>query len=71
MADRLARVEMGIIGTDRVLCGRLKPEGEAYEQYRAILRKVKQGEACWGPEGVFVPFHAVAWVDIVNYPKEQ
>ena len=72
MAEKLKCVEIGIIGSNKVVHSLPMPEEEAEVWYQSFWGSVEHGAAVRLPEmRLMIPSHAVAWIEIVDYNKEQ
>lgn len=72
MAEKLKRIEIGIIGSNKVAHSLPMSEEEAEIWYQSFWSAVQHSDSVRLPEmRLMVPAHAVAWIEIVDYNKEQ
>lgn len=72
MAEKLKCIEIGIIGSNKVARTLPMPEEEADLWYQSFWAVVQRGDSIRLPEmRLLIPVHAVAWIEIVDYSKEQ
>ena len=72
MPEKLKRIEIGIIGSNKVAHTLPMVEEEAEVWYQSFLGSVEHGATVRLPETrLMIPAHAVAWIEIVDYNKEQ
>ena len=72
MTEKLKRIEIGIIGSNKVAHSLPMPEEEAEVWYQSFWGSVEHGATVRLPEmRLMVPAHAVAWIEIVDYNGEQ
>lgn len=72
MAEKLKRIEIGIIGSNKVARTLPMPEEEAEVWYQSFWSVVQHNDSVRLPEmRLMIPAHAVAWIEIVDYNKER
>lgn len=72
MAEKLKRIEIGIIGSNKVAHSLPMSEEEAEVWYQSFLGSAEHGFSVRLLEmRLMVPAHAVAWIEIVDYNEEQ
>lgn len=72
MAEKLKRIEIGIIGSNKVAHTLPMTEEEAEVWYQSFLGSVEHGFSVRLPEvRLMVPAHAVAWIEIVDYNEDE
>lgn len=72
MAEKLKRIEIGIIGSNKVARSLPMVEEEAEVWYQSFWAMVQRNDSIRLPEMRFmVPAHAVAWIEIVDCNGEQ
>lgn len=72
MAEKLKRIEIGIIGSNKVARSLPMSGEEAEVWYQSFWAVVQHNDSIRLPEmRLMVPAHAVAWIEIVDYSEEQ
>nr|DAP53020.1 MAG TPA: hypothetical protein [Caudoviricetes sp.] len=72
MEEKLKRIEIGIIGSNKVARALPMSEEEAELWYQSFWAVVQHGDSIRLPEmRLMVPAHAVAWIEIVDYNEEE
>lgn len=72
MEEKLKRIEIGIIGSNRVAHSLPMDEEEAEAWYQSFWGLVERDATVRLPEmRLMIPAHAVAWIEIVDYNGEQ
>lgn len=72
MAEKLKRIEIGIIGSNKVAHSLPMVEEEAEVWYQSFWGSAEHCVAVRLPEmRLMIPAHAVAWIEIVDYNEEQ
>ena len=72
MEEKLKRIEIGIIGSNKVAHSLPMPEEEAEVWYQSFWAVVQHNDSIRLPEmRLMIPAHAVAWLEIVDYSEEQ
>lgn len=72
MVEKLKCIEIGIIGSNKVAHSLPMDEEEAEVWYQSFWAVVQHGDSVRLPEmRLMIPAHAVAWIEIVDYNKEQ
>nr|DAK51707.1 MAG TPA: hypothetical protein [Caudoviricetes sp.] len=72
VAEKLKCIEIGIIGSNKVVCSLPMSEEEAEVWYQSFWGSVEHGATVRIPEmRLMIPAHAVAWLEIVDYNEEQ
>lgn len=72
MPEKLKRIEIGIIGSNKVARTLPMSEEEAEVWYQSFWAVAERSGTVRLPEmRLMVPAHAVAWIEIVDYNKEQ
>lgn len=72
MAEKLKRIEIGIIGSNKVARTLPMVEEEAEVWYQSFWAVVQHNDSIRLPEmRLMVPAHAVAWIEIVDYNEDE
>ena len=72
MAEKLKRIEIGIIGSNKVARSLPMVEEEAEVWYQSFWAVVQHNDSVRLPEmRLMVPAHAVAWIEIVDYNEDE
>ena len=72
MAEKLKRIEIGIIGSNKVARTLPMVEEEAEVRYQSFWAVVQHNDSVRLPEmRLMVPAHAVAWIEIVDYNEDE
>lgn len=72
MAEKLRRIKIGIIWSNKVVYTLPMSEEEAEVWYQSFWGSVEHGGSVRLPEiRLMIPAHAVAWIEIVDYNGEQ
>jgi hypothetical protein len=72
VAEKLKRIEIGIIGSNKVAHSLPMPEEEAEVWYQSFWGSAEHGFSVRLPEmRLMVPAHAVAWIEIVDYNEGE
>ena len=72
MAEKLKRIEIGIIGSNKVARTLPMVEEEAEVWYQSFWAVVQHNDSVRLPEmRLMVPAHAVAWIEIVDYNEDE
>lgn len=72
MAEKLKRIEIGIIGSNKVAHTLPMVEEEAEVWYQSFWAVVQHNDSIRLPEmRLMIPAHAVAWIEIVDYNEDE
>lgn len=72
MAEKLKRIEIGIIGSNKVARTLPMVEEEAEVWYQSFWAVVQHNDSIRLPEmRLMIPAHAVAWIEIVDYNEDE
>lgn len=72
MAEKLKRIEIGIIGSNKVAHSLPMVEEEAEVWYQSFWAVVQNNDSVRLPEmRLMIPAHAVAWIEIVDYNEDE
>ena len=72
MAEKLKRIEIGIVGSNKVARSLPMDKEEAEAWYQSFWGSVEHDATVRLPEmRLMVPAHAVAWIEIVDYNEDE